>query len=120
MERTTRSQLREGDRLWGGRLLEICQLTDRNSIEGLKGGLSVHNFAKVHHSALGVNGVAGQKRFWCLPTEVSSTCGTYMDTAFEVAILQMIDEKSAEAIVSLDENEEQVAHPKKINGYIHS
>ena len=107
MKRTTRSQLRKGDRPWGGRLLEICQLTDRNFIKGHKDGQSVHNFAKVLHSVLRVNGVVGRRRFWCLPTEVSSACGIRMDAAFLAAMPEMIDEKSAEAIVSLVENEEQ-------------
>ena len=63
MKKTTRSQLRKGDRPWGGRLSEICQLTDRNFIKGHKDGQSVHNLAKVLHSVLRVNGVVGQRRF---------------------------------------------------------
>jgi len=94
MQRTTRSQLREGDRPWGGRLSEIRQLTDRNLIEGQKDGLSVHNFTKILHSILGVNGAVGRRRFQCLPTEISSTCDVLHDIACCAVMHGMIDEKT--------------------------
>ena len=120
MKRTTRSQLREGDRSWGRRLLEICQPTDRNLIEGQRDGLSEHNIVKVLHSVPGVNGVVGRRRFWCLPMEISPTCDTFRSVAFGLEMGQMIGEKSADAIVVSIENEEQKALPKRIIGKIHS
>ena len=49
MKRTTRSQLREGDRAWGGRLWESHQPTNRNLIRGRRNGTSWHNTAKFPH-----------------------------------------------------------------------
>ena len=42
---------------------------NKNDIRGRQGGQSWHNTAKVLHSALEVNGVAGWRRFPCLPGE---------------------------------------------------
>ena len=75
MQRTTRGQLRKGDRPWEGRLWEICQLTNRNLIRGRRDGLSGHNITKIRHSVPQVNEAVGQRRFQCLPTEISSTSG---------------------------------------------
>ena len=72
MKRTTRSQLREGNRPWGGRLWENHQVTNRNLIRGRQGGMSWHNTAKSLHSALEVNEALGWWRFSSLPGEILS------------------------------------------------
>ena len=69
MKRTTRSQLREGDRPWGGRLWESHQPTNRNLIRGRRDGTSWHNAAKFPHSVPEVNEAAGWLRFSFLPGE---------------------------------------------------
>ena len=69
MQRTIRSQLREGDRPWEGRLGESHQPMNKNDIRGRRGGTSWHNTAKSRHSAPEVNGVVGWRRFPCLPGE---------------------------------------------------
>ena len=69
MKRTTRSQLRKGDRPWGGRLWESHQPTNRNLIRGRRDGTSWHNAAKFPHSVLEVNGAVGWRRFSFLPGE---------------------------------------------------
>ncbi|MGJ8657112.1 MAG: hypothetical protein ACSHX6_11735 [Akkermansiaceae bacterium] len=70
MKRTTRSQLHEGDRLWEGRLWEICQLMNKNLIRGLGSGTRWHNTPKSYHSTLQINEAVGQRRFQCLPSEI--------------------------------------------------
>jgi len=74
MKRTTRSQLREGDRPWGGRLWESHQPTNRNLIRGRRDGTSWHNTAKFPHSVPEVNEAVGWRRFSSLPGEISTTC----------------------------------------------
>jgi hypothetical protein len=71
MKRTTRSQLREGDRSWEGRLWENHQAMNKKSIRGRQGGTSWHNIAKFRHLALQVNGTLGWGRIKCLPGEIS-------------------------------------------------
>ncbi len=75
MKRTTRSQLHDREGLWEGRLWEICQLTNRNLIRGLESGTRWHNTSKSCHSALQINEAVGQRRYQCLPMEISWTCG---------------------------------------------
>lgn len=70
MKRTTRSQLREGDRSWGGRLWESHQPTNRNLIRGRRNGTSWHNTAKFPHSVPEVNEAVGWRRFSFLPGEI--------------------------------------------------
>ena len=70
MKRTTRSQLHEGDRLWEGRLWDICQLMNKNLIRGYQGRTSWHNTTKSLHSTLLVNEAVGQRRYQCLPMEI--------------------------------------------------
>ena len=72
MKRTTRSQLREGDRPWEGRLWESHQPTNRNLIRGRQDGTSWHNAAKFPHSVLEVNEAVGWRRFSFLPGEICS------------------------------------------------
>ena len=103
MQRTTKSQGRKGDRPSGGRLSEICQLTNRNLIKGRRDGLSGHNITKILHSVPQVNEAVGRRRFQCLPTEISSTSGILTNAASGAAMLQMIGEKSAEVIVAYEE-----------------
>ncbi len=109
MQNTRRSQLREGDRAWGGRLSESCQPMNKNIIRGDQSGMSVHNLTKSYHSALGVNGAVGQRRFQvelahlcnspqCLPTEVSLTSIPNRG-ASHAAMCEVISEKSAEVII---------------------
>ena len=75
MQRTTRSQLREGDRAWEGRLWESHQAMNKKSIRGRQGGMSWHNTAKsLHLTALEVNGTLGWWSIKCLPGEISPTC----------------------------------------------
>ncbi len=69
MKRTTRSQLRKGDRPWEGRLWESHQPTNRNLMRGRRDGTSWHNAAKFLHSVPEVNEAAGWRRFSFLPGE---------------------------------------------------
>ena len=71
MKRTTRSQLREGDRAWEGRLWESHQAMNKKSIRGRRGEMSWHNTAKSLHLASEVNGTLGWWRIKCLPGEIS-------------------------------------------------
>ena len=71
MKRTTRGQLRKGDRPWGGRLWEIRQPMNKNLIRGRRGGTSWHNTAKSLHSAPQVNEAVGRRRFQFLSGEIS-------------------------------------------------
>jgi len=75
MKRTTRSQLRKGDRPWGGRLWESHQPTNRNLIRGRRDGTSWHNAAKFPHSVPEVNEAVGWRRFQGLPGEISIARG---------------------------------------------
>ena len=75
VERTTRGQLREGDRAWEGRLWENSQPMDKNSIGGRRGGKSWHNTAKSRHSVPEVNGAVGLRRTTQLPGEISTARG---------------------------------------------
>jgi len=84
MKRTTRSQLREGDRPWGGRLWESHQPMNKNLIRGRRNGTSWHNTAKFPHSVPQVNEAVGWRRFSFLSGEISSA---------------LAGEKSAEIIV---------------------
>ena len=70
MKRTTRGQLRKGDRPWRGRLGESHQPMNKNDIRGRRGGMSWHNTAKSRHSAPEVNGVVGWRRSSFLPGEI--------------------------------------------------
>ena len=69
VKRTTRSQLRKGDRPWGGRLWESCQAMNKTLMRGRRDGISGHNATKFHHPVPKVNGAFGQRRSRCLPTE---------------------------------------------------
>lgn len=100
MKSTTRSQLREGDRPWEGRLWEICQTMNKNLMRGRLGGTRWHNTPKFRHSAQEVNEAFGQRRFQGLPTEISSTSGRGDAAAQRSAMVAVIGEKSAEVIVS--------------------
>lgn len=81
MKRTTRGQLREGDRSWEGRLWEIRQAMNKKSIRGRRGGMNWHpptprlrrpsNTAKSLHLAPEVNGTLGWWRIKQLPGEIS-------------------------------------------------
>jgi len=71
MKRTTRGQLREGDRSWEGRLWENHQAMNKKSIRGRRGGMSWHNTAKSPHLAPEVNGTLGWWRIERLPGEIS-------------------------------------------------
>ena len=88
MKRTTRSQLREGDRAWGGRLWESHQPMNKNLIRGRRDGTSWHNTAKFPHSVPEVNEAVGWWRFPFLSGEIS---------------LASAGEKSAEVIVATEE-----------------
>ena len=81
MKRTTRSQLRKGDRPWEGRLWESHQPTNRNLIRGRQDGKSWHNTAKSLHSVLEVNEAVGWRRFSSLPGEISTARGRGSDSA---------------------------------------
>jgi hypothetical protein len=70
MKRTTRGQLRTGDRAWRGRLGESHQPMNKNDMRGRRGGMSWHNTAKSRHSAPEVNGVVGWRRSSFLPGEI--------------------------------------------------
>ena len=72
MKRTTRSQLRDREGSWEGRLWESHQAMNKKSIRGRQGGMSWHNTAKsLHLTALEVNGTLGWWRIKCLPGEIS-------------------------------------------------
>ena len=70
MKRTTRGQLRKGDRPWGGRLGESHQPMNKNAMGGRRDGMSWHNTAKSPHSVPEVNGVVGWRRSSFLPGEI--------------------------------------------------
>lgn len=78
MKSTTRSQLRKGDRPWGGRLWEKHQAMNKNLIRGRRNGTSWHNAAKFLHSVPEVNEALGCWRFLFLSGETSSTCGSVL------------------------------------------
>ena len=86
MKRTTRGQLREGDRPWGGRLWEIRQPMNKNLIRGRRGGTSWHNTAKFRHSAPQVNEAVGRRRFQFLSGEISSW-GSPFEKSAEVIVV---------------------------------
>ena len=100
MKRTTRSQLREGDRSWEGRLWEIRQAMNKNLIRGRQSGTRWHNTPKSCHSTLQVNETLGRRRYQCLPMEISLTCASCQRRASAVATRGMTREKSAEAIIA--------------------
>jgi len=69
IKRTTRSQLRDREGSWEGRLWESHQAMNKKSIRGRQGGMSWHNTAKsLHLTALEVNGTLG----WCGGRELES------------------------------------------------
>ena len=68
---TSRSQLREGDRTWEGRLGDNHEPTNRNLIRGRQSEVSWHNTAKPFDSALEVNEAAVWWRYTPLPGEIS-------------------------------------------------
>lgn len=68
---TIRSQLREGDRTWEGRLGDNRVPTNRNLIRGRQSEVSWHNTAKPFGSALEVNEAVVRWRFTLLPGEIS-------------------------------------------------
>ena len=70
MKRTTRGQLRKGDRPWEGRLWESHQPMNKNLIRGRRGGMSWHNTAKFCRSATEVNEAVGWRRTVFLPGEI--------------------------------------------------
>ena len=99
MKRTTRSQLRDREGSWEGRLWESHQAMNKKSIRGRQGGMSWHNTAKsLHLIALEVNGTLGWWSIKCLPGEISPTCAPGKGGAF--AERWMIGEKSAEAVIA--------------------
>ena len=66
---TSRSQLREGDRTWEGRLGDNREPTNRNLIRGRQSEVSWHNTAKPFGLALEVNEAVVRWRFTLLPGE---------------------------------------------------
>ena len=72
MQRTTRSQLRKGDRPWEGRLWESHQPMNKNLIRGRRGGMSWHNTAKSCGLAAEVNAAVVRWRTVSLPGEIST------------------------------------------------
>ena len=68
---TSRSQLREGDRTWEGRLGDSREPTNRNLIRGRQSEVSWHNTAKPFGLALEVNEAVVRWRFTLLPGEIS-------------------------------------------------
>jgi hypothetical protein len=99
MKRTTRGQLRKGDRPWEGRLWEICQTMNKKLMRGRLGGKRWHNTPKSRHSTQEVNETFGQRRFQGLPTEISLTCGRVYAAARPPVMAGVIGEKSAEVIL---------------------
>ena len=99
MQRTTRGQLRKGDRPWEGRLWESHQPMNKNLIRGRRGGMSWHNTAKFPRSAAEVNEAVGWRRTVFLPGEISSTGGVLRHAAPSSAMAAVRGEKSAEMVV---------------------
>ena len=66
---TSRSQLREGDQTWEGRLGDSREPTNRNLIRGRQSEVSWHNTAKPFGLALEVNEAVVWRRFVLLPGE---------------------------------------------------
>jgi hypothetical protein len=101
MKRTTRGQLREGDRPWGGRLWEIRQPMNKNLIRGRRGGTSWHNTAKFPHSAPQVNEAVGRRRFQPLSGEICPAGRPAFGRGAPVAERRRVTgQKSAEVIVA--------------------
>jgi hypothetical protein len=112
MKRTTRSQLREGDRSWEGRLWENCQTMNKKLIRGRLSGMRWHNTPKSRHLAQEVNGTFGQWRITQLPGEISPTRGRACATARPLEIADVIGEKSAEVILAGNANRSARLHSK--------
>ena len=68
---TSRSQLREGDRTWEGRLGDNHEPMNKNLIRGRQSEVSWHNTAKPFDLALEVNEAAMWWRYTLLPGEIS-------------------------------------------------
>ena len=85
MKSTTRSQLRKGDRPWGGRLWEKHQAMNKNLIRGRRNGTSWHNAAKFLHSVPEVNEALGCWRFLFLSGDTSSACGSVLRSSAAVS-----------------------------------
>ena len=68
---TSRSQLREGDRTWEGRLGDSHEPMNKNLIRGRQSEVSWHNTAKPFGSALEVNEAVVWRRYTPLPGEIS-------------------------------------------------
>ena len=112
MRRTTRGQLREGDRAWEGRLWESRQATNRNLIRGRQSRKSWHNTAKSCHSALEVNEALGWWRITFLPGEISPACGRLRAAARPSAMAGVTGEKSADVILAEITNRSARSHSK--------
>jgi hypothetical protein len=79
---TSRSQLREGDRPWEGRLGgDSHEPMNKNLIRGRQSEVSRHNTAKPPDSALQVNEAVVWRRFVPLPGEISIARGRESDSA---------------------------------------
>lgn len=70
-ETTTRGQAQKGDRPREGRLWEICELMNKNRIEGRHGASRWHNTPKASGMPVEVNPAAVQKSNVPLPGEIS-------------------------------------------------
>jgi hypothetical protein len=75
-QNTTRSQLRKGDRPWGGRLWESHQAMNKNLLRGRRRRVSWHNAAKPVISTPEVKEALGWRRFPSLSGETSLACGS--------------------------------------------
>lgn len=99
MKSTTRSQLRDREGAWEGRLWESHQPMNKKLMRGRRNGTSWHNAAKFPHSVPEVNEAVGWRRFQGLPTEISWACGRNSATAHLSEMAGVTCEKSAEVIV---------------------
>jgi hypothetical protein len=118
MRSTTRGQLREGDRPWGGRLWETCQAMNKKSMGGRPDGVRWHNTPKPRRSVREVNGTLGRGRFQCLPAEISPACGPLRRAARPPAMAVVTGEKSAEVIV-VGQTSRSAGKRSKVAGWTH-
>ena len=104
MKRTTRGQLREGDRPWGGRLWESHQPMNKNLIRGRRDGTSWHNTAKFPHSVPEVNEAVGWRRFQFLSGEICPAGRPAFGRGALVAEMRRVTgQKSAAVVVATSE-----------------
>ncbi len=93
-------QLRRSDAGWGGSRRQTSELTNRNQIQGRRGGITQHLMGKsnVQTDTTAVNLAAIERKISTLPREISQSLPTTGVGIWQQAPTD--EEKSAEAIVA--------------------